>query len=49
MKIEGVTVGFTIISSVLIGAIISFFLQLPKLLKLNPKVSSHKKVENTQT
>ena len=49
MKIEGVTIGFTIISSVLIGAIISFFLQLPKLLKRNPKVSSHKKVENTQT
>tara|TARA_B100002019_G_scaffold108954_2_gene93619 strand:- start:305 stop:454 length:150 start_codon:yes stop_codon:yes gene_type:complete len=49
MKIEGVTVGFTIISSILIGAIISFFLQLPKLLKRNPKVSSHKKVENTQT
>ena len=49
MKIEGVTVGFSIISSVLIGAIISFFLQLPKLLKRNPKASAHKKVENTQT
>jgi len=46
VKIEGVSLGFSIIFSILIGAIISLILQLPRLLKRNSKVSSHKKDEN---
>ena len=47
VKIEGVSLGFSMIFSVLIGAIISLVLQLPRLLKRNPKVLSDKKDENT--
>ena len=49
VKIEGVSVGFTIILSVLIGSIISFILQLPRLLRRKSKVLSDKKDENPQT
>ena len=45
VKIEGVSLGFSMIFSVLIGATISLILQLPRLLKRNSKVSSHKKDE----
>ena len=45
IKIEGVSIGFSMIFSVLFGAIISLILQLPKLLSRNSKVSS-KKDEN---
>ncbi len=46
IKIEGVSVGFSMISSVLVGAIISLILQLPRLLRLNSKVLSNEKDEN---
>jgi uncharacterized integral membrane protein len=46
LKIEGVSVGFSMIFSVLIGAVISLFFQLPRLLRRNPKVLSSKKDEN---
>ena len=46
MKIEGISVGFSMIFSVLIGAIISLFFQLPRLLRRNSKVLSSKKDEN---
>ena len=46
-KIEGISVGFSIILSVLIGAIISLVLQLPRLLRRNSKVLSDKKDENS--
>ena len=46
VKIEGVSLGFSMIFSVFIGATISLILQLPRLLRRNPKVSSHKKDEN---
>ena len=46
VKIEGVSLGFSMIFSVLIGAIISLILQIPRLLRGNSKVSSHKKDEN---
>ena len=45
IKIEGVSIGFSMIFSVLFGTIISLILQLPKLLGRNSKVSS-KKDEN---
>ena len=45
VKIEGLSLGFSIIFSVLIGAIISLILQLPKLFSRNSKVPS-KKDEN---
>ena len=45
-KIEGVSVGFSMIFSVFVGVIISLFLQLPRLLKRNPKALSNKKNEN---
>ena len=45
VKIEGVSVGFSMLFSVLIGATISLILQLPKLLSRNSKVS-FKKDEN---
>ena len=47
VKIEGVSVGFTIILSVLVGSIISFILQLPRLLRRTSKVLSDKKDENS--
>ena len=46
VKIEGVSVGFSMIFSVLIGAIISLILQLPRLLRRNSKVLSFKEDEN---
>tara|TARA_A200000113_G_C8808267_1_gene336365 strand:+ start:783 stop:1025 length:243 start_codon:yes stop_codon:yes gene_type:complete len=46
VKIEGVSVGFTIILSVLVGSIISLILQLPTLLRRKSKVLSDKKDEN---
>ena len=46
MKIEGISIGFSMIISVLIGAIISLILQLPKLVRRNTKVFSDKKDEN---
>tara|TARA_Y100000992_G_scaffold301856_1_gene273891 strand:- start:1290 stop:1529 length:240 start_codon:yes stop_codon:yes gene_type:complete len=42
VKIEGVSIGFTIILSVLIGAVISLILQLPRLLRRNSKVFDKK-------
>tara|TARA_B100000242_G_C42820902_1_gene381503 strand:+ start:131 stop:292 length:162 start_codon:yes stop_codon:yes gene_type:complete len=47
VKIEGLSLGFSIIFSVLIGAIISLILQLPRLLRRNSKVLSSKKDENS--
>ena len=46
VKIEGVSLGFSMIFSVLIGSTISLILQLPRLLRRNSKVSSHKKDES---
>ena len=46
VKIEGVSLGFSMIFSVLIGATISLILQIPRLLRGNSKVSSYKKDEN---
>ena len=46
VKIKGVSVGFSMIFSVLIGAIISLILQLSKLFSRNSKVSD-KKDENS--
>ena len=46
VEIKGVSVGFSMIFSVLIGAIISLILQLPKLFSRNSKVSD-KKDENS--
>ena len=45
-RIEGVSLGFSMIFSVFIGAIISFILQLPRLLRRNSKVLSVKENEN---
>ena len=45
VKIEGISVGFSMLFSVLIGAIISLILQLPRLFSRNSKVPS-KKDEN---
>ena len=47
VKIEGISVGFSMIFSVLIGAIISLILQLPKLLRQNSKVPNAKEDENS--
>ena len=47
MKIEGISVGFSMIFSVLIGAIASLILQLPKLLRQNSKVLNAKEDENS--
>ena len=47
VKIEGITLGFSMIFSVLIGAIISLILQLPIILKRNSKGLSNKKDENS--
>ena len=46
MKIEGISLGFSMVISVLIGAIISLILQLPRLMRRNTKVLSDKKDEN---
>ena len=46
MKIEGISLGFSMIFSVLIGAVISLILQLPRLLRRNSKVFTDKKDEN---
>ena len=46
VKIEGISLGFSIVISVLIGAIISLILQLPRLMRRNTKVLSDKKDEN---
>ena len=46
VKIEGVSLGFSMIFSVLIGAFISLILQLPILLRRNSKVISNKNNEN---
>ena len=46
VKIEGVSVGFSMISSVLIGAIVSLILQLPKLFKKNSKETHPKANES---
>ena len=46
VKIEGVSVGFSMIFSVLIGAVISLILQLPRLLRRNSKVINFKEDEN---
>ena len=46
VKIKGVSVGFSMIFSILIGAIMSLILQLPKLFSRNSKVSD-KKDENS--
>ena len=45
VKIEGISVGFSMIFSLLIGAIISLVFQLPRLFTRNLK-GSHKKDEN---
>ena len=47
VKIEGISVGFSMIFSVLVGAIISLILQLPKLLRQNSKVLNAKEDENS--
>jgi uncharacterized integral membrane protein len=47
VKIEGISVGFSMIFSVLVGAIISLILQLPKLLRRNSKVLNDKEDENS--
>ena len=46
VKIEGISVGFSMIFSVLIGAIISLILQLPRLLRRNSKALKVKEDEN---
>ncbi len=45
-KIEGISVGFAVIFSVLIGAVISLIFQLPRLLRRNSKVLDVKDDEN---
>jgi uncharacterized integral membrane protein len=47
VKIEGISVGFSMIFSVLVGAIISLILQLPKLLRRNSKALKNKEDENS--
>ncbi len=47
MKIEGISLGFSMIISVLIGAIISLILQLPRLMRRNKKVLPDKNDENS--
>ena len=46
VKIEGISVGFSMIFSVLVGAIISLILQLPRLLRRNPKALNVNEDEN---
>tara|TARA_B100000900_G_scaffold404799_1_gene413618 strand:+ start:137 stop:379 length:243 start_codon:yes stop_codon:yes gene_type:complete len=47
VKIEGISIGYSMIFSVLIGAIISLILQLPRLLKRNSKALNDKEDENS--
>ena len=47
IKVEGISIGFSIIFSIFIGAIISLILQLPKLLGQNRKNLSNKNDENS--
>ncbi len=47
LKIEGISLGFSMIISVLIGAIISLILQLPRLMRRNKKVLPDKNDENS--
>jgi uncharacterized integral membrane protein len=47
VKIEGISVGFSMIFSVLIGAIISLILQLPRLVRRNSKARNVKEDENS--
>ena len=46
VKIEGISVGFSMIFSVFVGSMISLFFQLPRLLKRNSKVPPNNKDEN---
>tara|TARA_Y100000022_G_scaffold104319_1_gene90087 strand:- start:6677 stop:6919 length:243 start_codon:yes stop_codon:yes gene_type:complete len=46
VKIEGISIGFSMIFSVLVGSMISLFFQLPRLLKRNSKVPPNNKDEN---
>ena len=46
VKIEGISLGFSMIFSVLIGAIISLILQLPRLVRRNSKARNVKEDEN---
>ena len=46
VKIEGISVGFSMIFSILLGAIISLILQTPWLLRRNSKAHSVKEYEN---
>ena len=46
VRIEGISLGFSMIFSVLLGAIISLILQLPILLRRNSKGIPNKKDEN---
>jgi len=46
VKIEGISVGFSMIFSVLVGAIISLILQLPRLVRRNSKAPNVKEDEN---
>ena len=46
VKIEGISVGFSMIFSVFIGAIISLILQLPRLVRRNSKALNVKEDEN---
>lgn len=48
MKIEGISVGFSMLFSIFIGAVISLLLQLPRLVGRNSR-NSHKKDENSKT
>ena len=45
VKIEGISFGFSMIFSVLVGFFISLILQLPLLIKRKPKAISNKKDE----
>ena len=46
VKIEGISLGFSIVISVLIGAIISLILQLPRLVRRKSKALNSKEDEN---
>ena len=46
VKIEGISVGFSMIFSILVGVIISLILQLPWLLRRNSKVLNVNEDEN---
>ena len=48
LKIEGVSIGFSMIFAILFGVVISLILQVPRLLSRNSKVFD-KKDENSQT